>query len=517
MFKPELASQLIQAFGGCDAEWSKILRRLSDAMARGDTCVRLSSQEIKTAESQEWVGASGESPFVLEGNRLYFQRYWRHEVQLSERLKRMAQHREPLSQSLDAYFTDEHQKAAAELVLSHQLALITGGPGTGKTTTVVKILTLLLMQNPALEIALAAPTGKAAMRLTESIVKGKADETFVRSVFSEHLAQLDAVPNNAKTLHRLLGVKMFTPDFRHNAENPLTADVVVVDEASMIDIGMMSRLLQAIKPSAKLILMGDSDQLASVESGAVLADVSQGLPENGVHLQTTFRFSGAIKALAEAVNSQNTSEVARVLADGDGVVELLNCDLVEYAKTHYLPYWQAVNAFSDRADIAAVFAAFNRFQVLTATRVDKARFDYLSAAKSEWYSGRPVMILENHAEQSLFNGDIGICLPDGKGALKVYFEIDGGFKAFMPSRLPKHETAYAMTIHKSQGSEFKHVFMVLPENATNKSLELLTKELIYTGITRAKDKVSIAASIEVLNHAVLAKVQRVTGLQERLL
>ena len=514
-----LGQRLASCFAGNDTEFGKVIESLMVALERGDSCLLLSSAQVKVVQSQSCVASDGTQPFVLEGERFYLQRYWLHEVKLAERLKSMALNEQTLAFDISAYFTDEHQQAAAELALTHQLALITGGPGTGKTTTVVKILTLLLMQNPELKIALAAPTGKAAMRLTESITKGKSDEAFVRSVFADSLAELDAVPSEGKTLHRLLGVRPLSPEFKHDAENPLSADVVVVDEASMIDIGMMSRLIQALKPSAKLIMMGDQDQLASVETGAVLADMCKGLPNNRVHLQNTYRFGGAIKDLALAVNASNADAALTVLANGGDMVTRSKEDPVQFAKREYAQYWSVVN--DSASTQAQIFKAFDAFQVLCATRRDKARFDALAGQQEEWYAGRPVMILENHAELGLFNGDIGIALSNESDQLQVYFPMNGEFKAFMPAQLPEHETAFAMTIHKSQGSEFAHVLIVLPElpkdqEQAKRIQGLLTKELLYTGITRAKKKVSLHADDAVLESSIQNAVERVSGLVERL-
>ncbi|MGC9386695.1 MAG: exodeoxyribonuclease V subunit alpha [Hydrogenovibrio sp.] len=538
---PDLGLQLAKTLGGNQADFARIVQRLLQALERGDSCVNLTADQIEIVKRQPTVSAGGDQPFVLEGERFYLQRYWQHEVRLAARLNQMAKAVVPLwEQALSPFFNDEHQLAAAKLALTQQLAVITGGPGTGKTTTVVKILTLLRLQNPNVRIALAAPTGKAAMRLTESIHQGKQDVASVRSVFAAHLTALDSVPSEAKTLHRLLGVLPLSPEFRHNASHPLSADVVVVDEASMVDIGTMSRLVTALKPGARLILMGDKDQLASVETGSVLSDISEGLPHNRVHLQTTYRFSGAIKALAEAVNHQDVAAAQAVFLQGDPAVSRTQMDVVEFARRGYQAYQQL--AQDPAADLETLFITFAAFQVLCATRRDKARFDHLADESDVWYPGRPVMILENHAELGLFNGDIGITRfadrtadvsvdtfadtskdtsTDTSTALQVFFPVSEGYKAFMPAQLPAHETAYAMTIHKSQGSEFGHVLIVLPalaedDTPSQRVDSLLTKELLYTAITRAKQKVTLSATDTGLKAAIQQSVKRNSGLVERL-
>lgn len=530
---PDLGLQLATTLGGNQADFARIVQRLLQALERGDSCVNLTAEQIEIVKGQPTVSAGGDQPFVLEGERFYLQRYWQHEVRLAAWLNQMAKAVVPSwEQALSPFFNDEHQLAAAKLALTQQLAVITGGPGTGKTTTVVKILTLLRLQNPTVRIALAAPTGKAAMRLTESIHHGKQDEASVRSAFAAHLTALDSVPSEAKTLHRLLGVLPLSSEFRHNATHPLSADVVVVDEASMVDIGMMSRLVTALKPGARLILMGDKDQLASVETGSVLSDISEGLPHNRVHLQTTYRFSGAIKALAEAVNHQDVAAAQAVFLQGDPAVSRTQMDVVEFARRGYQAYQQL--AQDPAADLETLFKTFAAFQVLCATRRDKARFDHLADESDVWYPGRPVMILENHAELGLFNGDIGITRfadstadvsvdtsTDTSAALQVFFPVSEGYKAFMPAQLPAHETAYAMTIHKSQGSEFGHVLIVLPalaedDTPSQRVDSLLTKELLYTAITRAKQKVTLSATDTGLKAAIQQSVKRNSGLVERL-
>ena len=375
-----------------------------------------------------------------------------------------------------------------------------------------------LTEHP-LAIALAAPTGKAAMRLQESI-----------AISAEKLECTDKIkqyiPRTAVTLHRLLGTKPPSPYFYHNADNPLIYDLVIVDEASMIDLALMSKLVDALKTNARLILLGDKDQLASVESGFVLGDLISALPNNTVELTQSYRFDNNIKKLADAVNQQSWQTGWSLLASGQNTPEsnlglIETSDLINYIGIKRGHYLKAVNA---SAEFMEIYTIFNQFQVLCANRhgdfgalainqlVERQLFKQNANKHSgAWYKGRPVMVLQNNPPLHLYNGDIGICLPDSKlnGALMVFFQRpDGSIKKYPPSRLPSCETAFAMTIHKSQGSEFDEVLIVLPETVN----PVLSKELIYTGITRAKTAVTLVTNKTVFVAAIDNQVTRSTGL-----
>jgi exodeoxyribonuclease V alpha subunit len=465
-------------------------------------------------------------PLVVEQDRLYLHRYWFYETRLAMQIRAMTKvsHSvEKLDTMLDHYFKPvvgdiDDQREAAKMAVKQTFSIITGGPGTGKTTTVVKILAVLQeLADEPLHIALAAPTGKAAMRLQESIGSNKS-----ALPCSEAIKKL--IPETVTTLHRLLGAKPPSPYFRHNADKPLIYDLVVVDEASMVDLALMSKLLDALKPGARLILLGDKDQLASVESGAVLADLTAALPEHTLELKKSHRFDENIKKLAEAVNLQQEDIAWQVLRGDDENSTVLDQDLVDYVAGQQAEYLRLIKA---GVGFDEIYRAFSRFQVLCSNRQGKnsvADINYRVEQKLAeqklinlsglWYSGRPVMITQNNATMHLYNGDIGLCMPDKKqaGKLMVFFQrAEGSVKKYLPARVSQCETVFAMTIHKSQGSEFEEVLIVLPE-AIN---PVLTKELLYTAITRAKQTIRLVADEAVFNATVRQKVVRTTGLVDK--
>jgi exodeoxyribonuclease V alpha subunit len=504
--------------------FEKLLIRLSYEQNQGHNCIAISAAEQALVVASGLADDEGGRPLVVEQNRLYLQRYWQYEQRLAGQLKAMMAHATPAPERLDSllarYFPPlsdaiDWQREAAKVAVKQPFSIITGGPGTGKTTTVVKILAVLqeLAAQPLL-IALAAPTGKAAMRLQESIGSRKADLPCSEAIKNQ-------IPETVTTLHRLLGARPPSPYFRHHAQQPLIYDLVVVDEASMVDLALMSKLVDALKPSARLILLGDKDQLASVESGAVLADMTHSLPEQTLELQTSHRFGGVIKRLADAVNQQEAEQAWQVLQQGDPACLVLSEDPISYAAAQYRTYLQLLHS---GADFPTLYQQFSQFQVLCANRQGKhsvadlnQRIEQKLAEQRHihvtglWYVGRPIMVTQNNAALQLYNGDIGLCLPDQgqQGKLMVYFQrADGSVKKYLPARVPPCETVYAMTIHKSQGSEFAQVLVVLPE-AIN---PVLTKELLYTAITRAKTTVKIVADKALWMQAIAQKVARVTGL-----
>lgn len=458
------------------------------------------------------------------------------------------------------------QKVAAAVALTRRFTVISGGPGTGKTTTVAKLLAALVAQHSDSTplIRLVAPTGKAAARLTESIGRAIAQ----LPIDPQNKA---AIPTQASTLHRLLGTIPDSISFRHHAGNKLHLDILVVDEASMVDLPLMYKLFDALPAHARMILLGDKDQLASVEAGAVLGDIcsfidsgysrEQGLllsqltgfnlllqrQENPAPviadslcmLQKSYRFThrSGIGQLAKAVNQGALSDIEQIWQKGYADIEFHSLNgtgyshLISSVVAAYRDYLQlALQPNLTPAQIKPIIDSYNRCRLLCAVREGEfgvaglnqrieqvlVRQHLIPDSDDLWYVGRPIMISCNDYNLGLYNGDIGICLADPEseeGKLKVYFELaDGQIKGILPSRIPAHDTAFAMTIHKSQGSEFATTFMLLPADFS----PLLTRELVYTGITRAKKKLLLYADSQILKRAVAVKTERLSGLTARL-
>jgi exodeoxyribonuclease V alpha subunit len=500
---------------------------------------------------------------ILVGERLYLNRLWRNELTVarffSETNAPLPCDETQLRQTLDTLFSSDEatdwQKVAAAVALTRRISVISGGPGTGKTTTVAKLLAALIQLSgeQKCRIRLAAPTGKAAARLTESL--GGALQKL--PLTGEQLALF---PNEASTLHRLLGAQPGSQRLRYHAGNPLHLDVLVVDEASMIDLTMMSRLIDALPPHARVIFLGDRDQLASVEAGAVLGDIctyaslgytaeraqelarltgcsltsenhslAGALRDSLCLLQKSYRFGSdsGIGQLAAAVNRGDRRTTTAVfdgtftdiekksLQTGEEYQAMLDDALQGYQ--HFL------TGVQQQRSPEQVIAAFGEYQLLCALREGpfgvrglNDRLEQLLVQKrkinrtphSRWYEGRPVMISRNDSALGLFNGDIGIALDCGQG-LRVWFQMpDGSVKSFQPSRLPEHETAWAMTVHKSQGSEFNHAALILPTQLS----PVITRELIYTAITRARQRLSLYTDERVLVQAIATRTERRSGL-----
>ncbi|NOQ36462.1 MAG: exodeoxyribonuclease V subunit alpha [Methylococcaceae bacterium] len=505
--------------------FTALVARLSFEQSQGHSCIQLNQTEqplILNSGLALAVDLNADinqpaQPLIIQQGCLYTHRYWFYESRLAMQLKELLAidyQLDDLETALNRYFPPleneiDWQREAAKISVSKAFAIVTGGPGTGKTTTVVKVLALLqeLAETP-LHIALAAPTGKAAMRLQESIGGSKQ-----RLDCSEDVKQ--HIPENVSTLHRLLGAQPPSPYFKHHADNPLPYDVVVIDEASMVDLALMSKLVDALKTGARLILLGDKDQLASVESGSVLADLTSSLKDHTIELLKSHRFGGIIKELAVAVNQQQGFQAWQLLQTDSEIISLLESNLIDYVAEKQRGYLEHIQ---QHADFETVFAAFNEFQVLCSNRNGHNGINEINhlvekklGLSGHWYNGRPIMITENNAATQLYNGDIGLCLADDtqRGKLMVCFlSPDGTVKKILPSRLPACETVFAMTIHKSQGSEFTEVLIALPDTMN----PVLTKELIYTGITRAKKTVKIVAEQMVFINSVKQKVERYGGL-----
>lgn len=639
---------------GCDEKavtiYAYLVIKLSQALSRGEVCIDVSKlydiqqklgltiadvqyylpqfvtvHNIDLNSSSELTALSQQNPYdlvinyplVLMQGRLYFSRYWFYQQQvffaISARLENieLTSDTSELGATLQQLFPEKYigstplnsepnwQMLAAANACLNRFSVITGGPGTGKTTTVTRLLAALISQQPNLRIALAAPTGKAAARLVESILNAKNE-------LAKTFPLAEKIPVTSFTLHRLLG---WRPDgFSYNHKKTLPYDLVIVDEASMVDLPMMAQLMESLGESTKLILLGDKDQLASVEAGSVLGDLcDSGVMINGYYahglevqrakqlesicgleanflnayiesdaplmansltqLRKSYRFTSnsGIGQLAGAVNAGRYDWVERCFAQYEDIQSFSAL----YTLSHYSlgsldsqtihskeaeQAWQKqvvegygyyLKAIANSESPDKVLELFNRFQLLCALRQGnsglqalneriqallqsrgllKLDFDMSLASQQRWYPGRPVMITRNDYELNLFNGDIGIAMmvdradshnAKGENAgkeLRVCFIADGKVRQILPTRLPEHETAFAMTVHKSQGSEFTDVALVLPENYS----QVISRELIYTAITRAKNSFCLYSNADVLEKGVISRIERASGLRDLL-
>ncbi|BBE91549.1 exodeoxyribonuclease V subunit alpha [Haemophilus influenzae] len=516
------------------------------------------------------------APMAFQFGALYFYRAWQDEYRIAQYIKNtlkkyrtLAFSYDEIHQKLEKYFPEKQektdwQKVAVATAIKSPFSIITGGPGTGKTTTVTRLLLVLQeLFDCKLHIKLVAPTGKAASRLEESIKNALG---FMQEKMNLSNSLFNAIPQKASTLHSLLGVNAFNDYTRYNSHNPLQLDVLVVDETSMIDLPMMAKLINALKPETRLILLGDQAQLASVEAGAVLGELAQFVNQPYSHEQATY-LQATTSYEVEAADCSNPirdclchlTESRRFDKDS-GIGKL--AEFIQKGKAddslelfdHY-PQELHFNALNDESDAVnqvvksavenyrtflkmlddlrkqkidpnakneqgisyaeAIQAQFNSVRFLTALRnsdlgVENLNKEIALALRAEkllwfrneqdWYIGKPIMITENDHNVRLYNGDIGLCLANGK----VWF----GNREVLTSRIPAHEPAFMMTIHKSQGSEFKHTVMVLPTEVN----PVLSRELVFTGVTRAKKELTVFADEKIWKTAIRQTVKRQSGL-----
>jgi exodeoxyribonuclease V alpha subunit len=483
-------------------------------------------------DAGEWLERLAASPLVAIGEEpgdprplrlvdrsLYLDRYWREERQVADDLLALAGpaplNEERLAGGLARLFGDDRgrQRDAAETAVRRRFSVVAGGPGTGKTTTVARILALLFEQGGDPLVALAAPTGKAAARLVEAVHE-EAARLDVADEVRERLLALEA-----STLHRLLGWRPGSRSrFRHDRGNRLPQDVVVVDEASMVPLSRMARLVEAIRADARLILVGDPDQLASIEAGAVLGDIVGAAHEGVVTLDHVYRYGEGIGQLAEAIRR----------GDGDAAVEALGgvtwiADreaALEPVRHAAVAAGRAVTAAAQAGDATRAIEALGAFRLLCAHRRGPHGVSgwtalieaWLGRDGGEWFVGRPLLVTENDYGLRLYNGDTGVVIATGDGQVSAAFERQGQVVEFSPTRLAAIDTVYAMTVHKSQGSQFDTAAVLLPDPSS----PILTRELLYTAVTRARRELILVGSEEAIRAAVARPVARASGLRSRL-
>lgn len=586
---------------------------LSKKLEEGHTCLNIESFNSKL-DQIEWEGISLKpieidalrrspfvsedaevvKPFILYNGNLYLHRYFSYETEIVEKIEQMIAHEN--DSEFNAKILSDHRDFILDLFSDHKVSagsskeeninwqlvgaitailsnfsIITGGPGTGKTTAVAKLLAILYTINPDIKIALAAPTGKAAARMKESlmgaVIRGENGNDRLIRELNEDMQNFNKL--NASTLHRLLGYRPGTHYFKHDEHNPLDYDVVIVDESSMIGAGMMAKLLNAIKPGAKLIMLGDKDQLASVEAGSIFGDIC--LTQNGFMNKLSDKRTDLINSyiadsnaalyneyiLNESLNNQLQQHIIELkkswrFKSTEGIGEFSNAviegtlsdELItkaapqdgqyvkvcnDYESSELLGLMDEFKAYIEEENILEALKKINKVRFLCAVRMGRYGVHYYNNLVSSYlekegllkpgnsfYENQPIMITKNDKEHNLFNGDIGLIRKDVlSDKFMAYFEDgDGymGYRALPTTYLSEFTTVFAMTIHKSQGSEFEHVGIVLPDD---ENTPLLTRELIYTAITRAKERAIIFSSNETLKAGVGKKVERASGISNR--
>jgi exodeoxyribonuclease V alpha subunit len=568
------------ALAACDGHVCLPLTALADVSAdQASRALLTSGLAVDAEKTPPHVLSATAFPLVIDNNRLYLRAFFDLESRLACALSALsaplpdsAATISELRDTLDTVFPPREgvdwQKIATALALTRRLTIISGGPGTGKTTTVAALIACLVKLEPDLRIALAAPTGKAAARLHEALAARARD--FPETVRAK-------LPAEAHTIHRLLGVTATPGRFRHHRANPLALDLLIVDEASMLDLALATSLLDALPPHARLVLLGDKDQLAAVEAGAVFADLSSGwrcraeeaarlaaltdtpeeilsqgagseaaLPNSVVWLLDSHRFraDSGIGRLARKINAgEGAAALAQTKTRPDPAVLWIEDETgsssfdapppdaaltaMEEGYAAYLSALRETSALEPLETRAArIFAAFEHFRVLVAVREGprglaatnahlerRARAVLGLGGTEPFWAGRPVIVLKNDPVTRLFNGDTGLCLPDDNGTLTVVFPaLGGGVRSIPPRRLPEHDTAFALTVHKSQGSEFSEALLLLPV----RPMRVLSRELLYTAVTRAARRIIIAGSAAVFEAGCLVRTVRFSGLGERL-
>jgi len=550
----------------------------SKKLSEGNICIDLeeynSSKEktilVKDLLKSKWISDKEDETkaFIFKNNKVYMHRYFSYESEIiksikqlikTENIKARFQKLSKEKEFIQSIFPKKDsspnwQLVATILAYIHNFSIIAGGPGTGKTTSITKFLSLVYRINPKTKIALAAPTGKAAARIKESILTAKSDITALdeqtKSLFNTI---------NSSTIHRLLGYQRGSHYFRHNAQNPLDFDIVIIDEASMIGVSLMAKLISSIPSGKQIIFLGDKDQLTSVEAGSVFGDICKTQKEincfSSPQIELLHHFSDLFseKHIAKETNilSDHIIELQKSYRfdDNKGIGQISQLVLKgKLNKTNILNFKQdeQVKFFSDYldADFESFFELYHKYilekdtlkalklfsdtRLLTPIHQGEYSVDYFNQKietylqkkkylfpKNKFYHNQPIIITQNNYHLQLFNGDIGLIRKDTNGVLKAYFESeDGTLKILSPQYIDQYKTVFAMTIHKSQGSEFSQVALVLPQK--NKG-SLLSKELLYTGLTRAKKDLWIFSHFSTLEKMSSTAVQKASGITERLI
>ncbi len=556
---------------------SPIAYACSKKLSEGHICLDLDNYNSENAticsndliEKSKWITDKENeiNAFIIKNNKIYMHRYFSYETEIidaiqelikhensSNRIKNLLKEKSFIQQVFDENGSKVNwQLTAAILSYIHNLSIITGGPGTGKTTTIAKLLSIIFRINPDTKVALAAPTGKAAARIKESILLAKSQ---IKHLDKNIKFQFDKLQSS--TIHRLLGYKKGTHYFKHNINNPLDYDIVIVDESSMIGISLMAKLISSIPSNKQIILLGDKNQLASVEAGSVFGDICQSQKETNffkksdlellnkisnytynksflsidknllsghiIELQENYRFdkNKGIGQISNAVlnGSLNTENIKTFTQDNE--VHLLSN--YQNFKKFFIFYHDYIL----ERDTLKALKTFSNIRLLSPIHQGHLSVDYfnheiesylkdkkLLSPKIGFYHNQPIMIIQNNYPQRLFNGDIGLIRKDKNGVLQAYFEDENGIlKEINTNFINQYKTVFSMTIHKSQGSEFNQVAIVLP--SLQKEKTILSKELLYTGLTRARKELWILSDIDTLEKISKTSVQRASEINTRL-
>jgi exodeoxyribonuclease V alpha subunit len=540
---------------------SEVLSRAAACVSRdealGHSCAMLgddaefSRADIVALRRQPWIGDGAQfTPFVLDAtNACYTWRNWQHEVRLAAALRARAGRTESTADVSDLFggtdpVATREQRAAVAAVTGPRLLVVTGGPGTGKTSTAMRMIAMAAHCGDSTPtVALAAPTGKAAQRLTEAVAASRAGLLDVLPADSPFRAAIDGLPAlRAQTLHRLLDYRPHENAFSRNSDSPIAADLIVVDETSMVDLAMMRQLFDAVRPEARVILLGDPRQLYAVEAGSVLGDIvssaedRSALADNVVPLTHIWRARSGLHSALDALRGGDRDWVdALVATHGDDAVRWSRCDDATTLKAN-VEHWIGAHAdvlrriLIEDPEPGEALRLLRHLQILCALRETAFGSMGLNAlvtralaqrfgidVTSSWHPGRPVIVTRNDYARGLFNGDVGIALRDGSG-VRVWFETTdrsgrSALRGFSARSLPEHESAWAITIHRSQGSEYGRVAVVLPPDAAHR---ILSRELLYTAVSRATHGVQLWSVPDALRAAVGNPIRRRGGLRERL-